>query len=595
MQKLLSFIRNHHRDLLFFLLVIWNCSILFETTYIPTLDGGAHAYNAKIMGSLLFGDHELYSRYFEINPEPVPNWFTNALYILLNSFLSPSVAEKTILLIFFITFPLLFRTVADRLAEKKSYLIFLVFPLTHYVLLYYGFFNFSYGILFFLLAVSFWIKNTEKLTLGKLLVFALICLLTFFSHLFTFASLLIFLAVYETYLFFYNSFIAEKRKNVREQLKNTFLGGLKVIACTLIPLWLTWMYFNNRPSREKHYLGTKALNNMLTEEGIFRSFGTENCIGLFFFYLFAGLVIYQLLSKFRTAFKEKQPGLFFSRNDVFLFAAIVMLVFFYTRPDDDGYGGFISLRFSLFVYILAGIWLAGYKPDRTGETLATLMLVFGFYSFVNLKKSGIGMMNSELKKIDGVENYIHKGATVVPVYLANYNWLGTHFSNYLGARKEIIITENFEAANGYFPLRWRTGHMFVTLENISTEITDTRCEDFLSWLETYPTGPADYVFIFGRPADQPYYRMLVTGLKKNYKPVYFNQDISLYERDPNRAKLSPEQAREEELREIEVTIRTNAEWMKQIEQKAKKQHISIEEMVRRDAIYIFEKENKKEQ
>jgi hypothetical protein len=592
MQRVLSYIKNNHRDLLFYLFVIWNCFFLFQIHYIPTLDGGSHAYNAKIMGSLLFGGDELYGRYYQMNLEPVPNWFTGGLSMVLNAFLSFSAAEKVILLIYFIGFPLLFRKVADKLSEKKSYLIFLVFPLTHYSLLYYGFFNFSYGILFFLLGISFWIKNAEALTIKKLLLFAGICLLAWFSHLFAFLSLLIFLAVYEAYFFFYQVFLSENKKPVNAQLRESIMRGVKVVACTIAPLLLTWMYFRNRPALEKNYLDTKTLNNLFTGGEIFKSYSTEDYLAAFFFYLFAGLLVYAMISKLRKAFEEKKTSAFFSRNDVFLLVSIVMLFLFYTQADSDGYGAFISQRFSLFVFILAGLWLAGCRLDKAAELMSTLVLVIGLYYFVGLKKDGVRWLNSELAKMDGVTDHIKEGATVAPVHFANYNWLGLHYSNYLAARKHIIITENFEASTGYFPVQWKSAEQSLYLTNFPS-VTDEDCAAFAAKLKSYPTGPVDYVLFYGEQPGQPYYEKLLAEVKKNYRMVYSFQNVWLYKRDPELSKLSPEQLKEVKLKELEAKIRGNAEWMKQIEQKAKEQNLSIEEMIRRDAAYVYDQENKK--
>jgi hypothetical protein len=572
------------------LFIIWNSLILFQTNYFPTLDGGAHAYNAKIMASLLFGNDPFYSNFYQMNPEPVPNWLTSGLSMVLNTLMSPSASEKTILLLYFISFPLLFRLVADRLSEKKSYLIFLVFPLTHYALLYYGFFNFSYGILFFLLGISYWLKHAENLKLKKLLLFTLICLLTYFSHLFAFMALLIFLAVNELYFFIGCIWLNEDRKSFKEQFKISLFRALKLLPCVLVPLLFSLLYFTSRPELSTVFLEPAALNKLLTEGSIFKSFNTsENYTAAFFFYLFTILVVYAFITKLKTAIENKGVRGFFSKNDVFFFCSLIMLWLFYTRPDSDGYGAFISLRFALYTFILAALWLAGRSLDKVVELLATASLVVCMFFFVNIKKESVRWLNSELKKLDPIAGHIREGSIVAPLHFAEYNWLGAHYSNYLAARKKIIVTENFEASTGYFPVTWKSHEMPLYLLS-PPPIDEYDCVAFTEELKNYSFGHVDYVFVYGEKTNVAYYNVLIKEIKQYYKLIYSFENVFLYERDPERSNLTPEQLRAKVIKDAEAEIRKNPEWMKQIEKKAKEQGVAVDEMVTRDAVYMIDLE-----
>ena len=112
-EKLIAFFKTYGIDLLFYSFLIYNCLVLFQTYYVPTLDAGAHNYNAKIMSALLFGNDPVYSNFYQLNPELVPNWFASALLMVLNWFFNVNVAEKILLLIYFISFPVLFKKIVE--------------------------------------------------------------------------------------------------------------------------------------------------------------------------------------------------------------------------------------------------------------------------------------------------------------------------------------------------------------------------------------------------------------------------------------------------------------------------------------------------
>src|SRR3989344_4710445 len=429
MGRIETFIKNNFRDILFYVILVFNLSVLFGTKYIPTLDGGAHCYNAKIVGSLLTDSQSFYSSFFKMNPEAVPNWFTGGLLSVMNSFLSPETTEKITLFLFFLFFPILFKRVVDYYAQFKSYIVLLVFPFTHFALVYYGFFNFSYGIVFCLLGISYWSRNFDNLTVKRLLVFSLICLCAYFSHLFSLITLLLFCGLKEVYEAVDAVFVRESKTQIKKQLVISFLRSLKLFACALIPLILTYIYFSKRPSAGlEQYNDTTTLNNMLTEGNIFKSFSpTEDYTAKTFFYVFCALTLYSIISRIVEATLVRNRTVAFKRQDVFFYCSAVMLYLFYTQPDNDGYGAFISIRLALYSFIFMSLWLACNKYDGAVKITASLVLIINLHFFIGVKKDSIKWLNAELKKMDGVTARIKEGSIVVPLNFADYNWLGAHY------------------------------------------------------------------------------------------------------------------------------------------------------------------------
>lgn len=526
----MNFIKRNFRDILFYVLLLLNLSILFGTKYVPTLDGGAHCYNAKIVRSLLTESNSIYDSFFKINPEAVPNWTTGALLSFFTSFLSHATAEKTILALFFIGLPFLFKLIVDFISNQKSYFVLLILPFTHFNLIYFGFFNFSFGILFCLLGIYYWNKNFDKLHFKQILVFFIICLLAYFSHLFSLITLVLFCGVKELHEGIVNAFIKENKIKITIQLKTGLIRIGKLLVCTAFPIVLSYLYFKKRPSEGlESFLDTGALNNILLEANIFKSFSVlEDYTAKTFFYLFCFLTLYSLVARVIEAINKQSRNNFLKAHDVFLFCALVMLYLFYTQPDQDGYGAFISVRLALYTFIFLVLWLACNKYDVIITSTVMIAFICNLYFFTGVKKDSIKWLNNELKKMDDVSAQIKEGSIVVPLNFADYNWLGQHYPNYLGARKNIIVTENFEASTGYFPVLWKNPQFALNLLSVPT--SKENCDNFLFNLANYPGGKVDYIFVYGERTDLEFYNLLIDGIKKDFVLTYSYQNVALYQK-----------------------------------------------------------------
>ena len=77
--------------------------------FFPTMDGAAHLYNSNLIGSLLFESNPQLNSFFCFNPEPVPNWTGHLFLSVFNCFLPAFIAEKVLLIFYFIGLPYAFR------------------------------------------------------------------------------------------------------------------------------------------------------------------------------------------------------------------------------------------------------------------------------------------------------------------------------------------------------------------------------------------------------------------------------------------------------------------------------------------------------
>lgn len=514
-------------DFLFFICIIFNTSIVFSLHYFLTQDSGAHAFNSNILYNLLFDDKAAYSHFFSLNTELVPNMTSHYVMLVFNAFLPFDVAEKLTLLIYFISFPLLFRKLIYLFNKNSTFLIFLIFPFTHFCVLYYGFYNFAYGILFFLLGIIYWVSNRRKFKLKQIILFFIIVTMNYFSHLVAFISLFMFCAVFE----FLDFLIQIKTENLSNRIKSKIILSFKLILSFSIPLTLTFIYFNNRPSREKSFLPIEKLHDIIINGEIFTSYNVfEERFSKPLFWLLTFLFLYAFITKIEKYRLTRKISRVIELSDVFFVFSLIFFYLFYTQPNSDGYGGYISIRLALFAQLILIMWICStIKRDIKIEFVSLFIIIYLSYNIFEGKKNGLAWLNAQFKDFEGAIEKIKDGDIIVPVYFSeNYNWLGGHFSNYLGADKKAIVLENYEASSGYFPVVWNNLDMAASFYGKPNSLEE--CSAFGNRIVNYPYGKIDYIFIYGNRVDEPLCQGLIDEVKKYYVLVYNKGDVFLYKK-----------------------------------------------------------------
>jgi len=478
----------------------------------------------------LFGNDPVYTNFYQLNPELVPNWFASALLMVLNWFFNVNVAEKILFLIYFISFPLLYKKIVESLYGQKTIMVLLVFPFTQFCLLYFGFFNFAYGIVLCLSGVLYWLKTSEELNFKRLFFFFIICLLTYFAHLFSFISLVIFCFFHETYNFLYNTLLSNEKNEFKIQFKKSFFRSIKLFCCFFIPFILMLSYFSKRPSAGKEaFLETDRLNEMMTSGEVFKSFGAaEDKAATGIFYVLAILLVFSIVIRLIEFRKTKKANDLFQKHDFLFLASILMLYFFYTQPDGDGYGGFISLRLVLFTLLFLSLWLAINKFEKSIQIVSIIVLFVSYYFLMDSKKDSLKWLNVELKKFDDVAVNVKEGSIVLPIMFADYNWLGNHYSNYIGARSKVIVLENYEASTGYFPTIWKKPEMSKAISTLPVDSAASVA--LMDGIKTYPFGRIEYLLIYGNKSGQKPYDVIMKRVEEDYWLKHSNKDVYLYER-----------------------------------------------------------------
>jgi len=177
----------------FVVLLALQLSLVWVYPRFATQDGPSHLYNAAVIAALHSESWSGVSDYFRLNPRPVPNWTTYAILVQLIKEFSPADAEKILVTTYIVLFALSFWRVATIVRADSSHFLIWGLVLGCNWFLSMGFYNFCFGLIFFVLCFGYWFRWRRCFGAKQWLVLSILTSLLYFTHLFCFlmAALLI--------------------------------------------------------------------------------------------------------------------------------------------------------------------------------------------------------------------------------------------------------------------------------------------------------------------------------------------------------------------------------------------------------------------
>lgn len=524
---------SKYEKVFFFSIVLLNLIPVLTHHFFPTLDGPAHLYNANLINHLLFSDSNLDS-FFQFNSEPVPNWTGHILLCFFNGFLPGYLAEKMLLIIYFIGLPYAFRNLIKAINPGQIGLSYLIFPFTYSHLFALGFYNFSLGLIGLLLILTYWIKNHQTIagSAKKIAILGFLLLLTYFSHLVMFSVALLAIACY-TLMTFLKQFF-ETRK-FRDAFILHFKKALALLISSVIPLVLMVLYFANRPlSGDRLFLPKQELIKWLNylnpiicyNEEVERVFTRKVVI------ILCALIIGGIITRIRnrkSAIGNYQTEGILSLKDTWLLVAGIMLFLLFKMPDANAMASIISMRFGLLFFLFLSIWIASIKHPKWFIFVCSALLLIVHFKRVRFLDETIEIHSKIAVNCDKAGSYIKPNSIVLPIDLSHF-WFESHFSNYLGIDKPMVILENYEATMNYFPLFWDTKKL-PDFQAGGISVSENPLFD------SSPTNPenekreVDYIFLLGNwDSTNTAHTQTQQMIESHFIQKYKNENCTLYQR-----------------------------------------------------------------
>ncbi len=512
---------------LFLLIVVLNALPLFVAPAFITLDGGAHAYNANVIKELIFNSGSIYHQFYEFNPEPVPNWITHVLLVIFHFILPYVFAEKLIVFLFFVLTPFFFRKTILLLNPENKAMSYAILPFLHFLMLYLGFFNFTYGILFCFIGIYYFTKHQQQLKIKNWAILFLIFTLTYFSHIFPFIILLMYCM--SALFFSYVKVEGRALKSLFIKLFKELLPKLILMIVLVSPfLYLLNNYFASRPTFNREtFLEKIDLVRMIYRLKPLQVYSDDELrftkIMTVWIGVFGLIAIFYL---FKNYIQKKQTFISDVVKHNFIFLSLVLSVLLYVTPDDDGYGGFISIRITLFIWYFIMFWLATQPLHKKIQWVFVVGLLAIQAPLLMKRVNGIQWTYSGFAKVKDMANYIEPGSKVVQLDFDDANWLGHHLSNYLATDKPIVVLDNYEATKKYFPLIWKDDYI-PNLKIAQLNMFET-CNYWKSNIYNPETAQVDYVLLLGARPNEECYEKTKLLIAQNCVPVISCQNVSLY-------------------------------------------------------------------
>lgn len=445
--------------LFFWAITLFQVIPFLTIPFFPSLDGPSHLYNANIINSLVFHSNTVFQKYFSINTEPIPNW-TSLLLLSILKILFPSyLCEKILLIVLLTGMPYLFRRLIIKIASDGRYYSYLVFPFTHTTFLYLGFYNFCLGILFLLIALIYWISHADAHFKTKhTAVLALLFLMTYFSNplLFLVLSAIIFIHLCV------HSFYQKNRRSVSWQISIFYSKLMTLFAALILPLAFLFYFFFSRSTMQIHTWNT--FDQLLRFLQL--NYLIEGRNAFLFFWVFACLVIFTIsvaLVRTLRSSKNREPGHpqpgpgkhEDHANRIWLFLSlIVFLLFYFIAPDSAGSATFINLRILLVIYLLLIAFLASMETSGIESVIAAFLILLINIFVLSSNYSDMRERSNIALACHSASLCIPGNSIVLPVNLSRDPMTG-HVTDYLATDRRIMLTSNYEAETGYFPVIWK--------------------------------------------------------------------------------------------------------------------------------------------
>lgn len=527
---------------LFWLLLLFTLLPIVILKYYVTADGPAHLYNGNLLKELLVGSPSEIQQVFTFNSVAVPNVLAQFIFGLLRLIFPDWMAEKILMLCYFILTPIFFRQLILRVNPTNRILTYLIFPFLHNQIFYYGFFNMILGILLMFVVVYLFQEKLKGVGWKSVLVLMGLMLLLYLAHVFVFmivVGLLVPLAC--SSLQVQNGPEGWQITNWTSVFRRWALLGIAALPS----LVLTCLFFIKVDSLEgspreelSELLGWIIDIRPLLALRMGPNWKHHTWSLFVLFCLMIGYTGFRILKNRvdrqgdQVRIKTYMP----SFSHIWLLVSGAFFALFLILPNSI----LLTERLILMAFLFLILWLGMQSYPLwikwlTFGVLGVFLAVF-IPMYIRDKKKN----SDRMKMIRELATAIPEGSLTLPL---NYQteWTMEHSTGYIGSDHSLAVLENYSAGLPWFPVVWDTTHYDLNRMNQFGVLgKDVAC-DFMTQEQTSPyfslrtqTGkivPIPYVFFMGEaPASEDAcYAEVSKILKKSYEKTDSNACCALYE------------------------------------------------------------------
>jgi hypothetical protein len=491
------------------------------------MDGPAHLYNSNILNHLIRGNTTL-SEFYSINTVPIPNWTSHFLLSIFHIVLPAWLAEKALLVLYVSGMAFSFRFLIKELNPENIPLSILIFPFIYSFLFHLGFYNFSISFILFFTTLGFWLRSQSDEKIYNYFILLLLITITYFSNVLVFGFLGLSIGLYILY------FVFTAYSNNKNTASSIRFGSKKLLVLFLVSIpsltFLMIFYTNvtffpsgqNYPVKEL----VKWIND--ARPFIVYNYVGEEIITEQFFHVLLVLVAISFFLKNKVREKGQYHNI--RKADIISIPLFISTVLLFIIPNGSS-AGMMSDRYCLMIFMLGLIWIVSRAiPGKLNPILVCIVLTLHIGLLFKHLNGTIRKLDADAVTINKAESYIVENSIVLPINLSD-NWLESHFSNYLGVDKPMIILENYEASTGWFPIKWNSENIPNVLLGDKNSISGIH---WISNSNSEKIRQINDILLYGNTSkiNDPNWKELKELLSSDFKLKYNaeNNYVMLYEK-----------------------------------------------------------------
>ncbi len=460
---------------------------------------------------------------------------------------SPLTAEKILLSIYVLLFPLLLRYALVQIRPDAGFLAILVFPFIYGYPLHLGLYNFSLGLALLFLPLGYYLKHGGRFTLGRTLLLALMLMVLYFSHFI--ALLAAGLAIGTMTLWQMAAQWLDRRKrgestgpaDLARLFRQYALGPL---AALLPPALLAAAFLERQGAG--HITGNSIRELALAAAGLFSlvSFHPREqyctwTLAAIFFIVAGGLFLLRLV--------RRELGV---KEGLLVVAAAFGLVYLLAPAKMSG-GAVINERLMLLPFLMLVLWFgtaAWRGAARAGLQAAAALIALALFGMHAQDYARVNdYLDEYLSAAELIEpqstllalSFSHQGHTPQGRVLTRRFGPFIHASGYIAAQRNVVDLKNYEATTGHFPVVYRPELDPYTHIGVNHGLErQPPLVNFLDYAER-TGGSVDYVLLWGIRDRQRYleptleilyqlnqgYELIHTSPQRGYTQLWRRKDF----------------------------------------------------------------------
>ena len=406
-----------------------------------TGDGPSHLYNAYVLKSLLIEPDSFYNNFFQLHLQAVPNAIVPFLLAGCMAFTSSVYATKIVVTIILLVFVTGYSSMARAFLKEENSFPVVILLLVYCYPLRMGLYSFILGLGVMMFVFACYVRNKENWTTKTIFIFSFLFIVTWFSHLFAFAVLLLLIFIYEAVK---GCLLISEGQGLKKFGYDAFRKFIALIPAIILLL----LFLKESVDVTKTiYIEKAVLKRWLLDLEVMFNFGTdaEFIIRKIFYLLIVGALVLLLLKKGSV----RPWALFFLSATM-----IVHLLFYFLMPANLFSGGSINFRFAYLLLIMVCFTIdLGISYGLPGIVKMLLVGVGVYFATTNEYKM-LQPASDDIAELLIASDHIKEKTIVLPLNYLNDNF-EYNILLYLAYDKDILILDNAEAATPNGLVTWR--------------------------------------------------------------------------------------------------------------------------------------------